>query len=616
MVSWNKIPTNPSSGSDPDGWYGSELVHLLRHLGRTEAITDPMTFHANEHIFSHAGAQIGDLWSFQTDRMARLAKGPDGTFLGVQSGVLGYYTPPVGGSGIQGQTWNYMIYKDGSSYYAVDQSGTVTAGPSSTPDSVWTSTITGVDRTILVRPGVYDFTLSFPGVIFNHLNKRTNLIMPAGVTCRVANGYSGQFIRFMDAARNNTVGGGGIVKEIDSITPQKLWTAVQYFSDGVPEADGNDGVGECEVSNLYILQPGKGVEMKTVSSAGWLNTNYLERLNIYAAIEAITFTRDTVYSRGNHNGCTFNNFSRVNIQPDKGLGDSTYGVKNVGGIGNSFIACGMWDLPSTGVSMWIGPDAFGTTILGGHMTYFNYRDEGVGTVNPTDYYGQQQNVYYLRKKYGKWNLVAQTSGSDLLDGGVLLPGPTGTHSVVHLGTGIAGRLTTGSTINQQNGIRSSIKLTLGNRNPVLHTKVRIPTGHETTTRAFIGWSSNITNFDVGADPLNGKNGFGVFINTAAPSTNWRVMRNDGVGASVSADLQGPFPLNNNAIDFDISSGSQDKDILANNWRIVTNKGQKYEVFTTDVPDQNSVELALMVWIETLTGGGRALEFNDLWFEAD
>ena len=60
----------------------------------TQALTNKTIVAADNNI-TDTSAVVGDVFAHNGTRFGRLAKGADGTFLGVESGTLGYYTPDV-----------------------------------------------------------------------------------------------------------------------------------------------------------------------------------------------------------------------------------------------------------------------------------------------------------------------------------------------------------------------------------------------------------------------------------------------------------------------------------------------------------------------------------------
>ena len=66
-------------------------------------------------------------------------------------------------------------------------------------------------------------------------------------------------------------------------------------------------------------------------------------------------------------------------------------------------------------------------------------------------------------------------------------------------------------------------------------KVRFYPEYHTTLRAFIGFWNVFSAPTSTADMLNGRGGIGLWVDTAV-TTNWRIMHNDGSGASTVSTL--------------------------------------------------------------------------------
>ena len=117
----------------------------------------------------------------------------------------------------------------------------------------------------------------------------------------------------------------------------------------------------------------------------------------------------------------------------------------------------------------------------------------------------------------------------------------GTSASVHAASGIVRRFSTGATINTMSGrIFTTNAL---QRTDNLEFTAKIFNVHATNVRVFVGLIGIFAGASIvsTADMLNARNGVGLWCDTAV-STDWKVMHNDGTGASTVIPLSTPTAI--------------------------------------------------------------------------
>ena len=133
----------------------------------------------------------------------------------------------------------------------------------------------------------------------------------------------------------------------------------------------------------------------------------------------------------------------------------------------------------------------------------------------------------------------------------------------------------------------------------------------TLQRIFIGLWSTFAAPTSTADMLASRNGIGLWLDTGV-SPNWKVMHNDGTGASVVDTLGAGIPIS--AADLHqveiITDNANSKFVVR--LQYPTNNYIS-QAFSTDIPG-TGVQYGFLISIETLTGSAKYLYLYDMELE--
>ena len=182
----------------------------------------------------------------------------------------------------------------------------------------------------------------------------------------------------------------------------------------------------------------------------------------------------------------------------------------------------------------------------------------------------------------------------ILQGNVVDFGPT----ITSIATvdGATRYLSTGSTVNTLCGMTYTKDNILRSANP--EVICRIYNNTTTAERIFIGLTQLHTAPTSASDFLNARNGVGLWIDTAV-STDWKVMHNDGAGASTVAALSTPTAISN-ASNSIVRITTDD----SNSSFVVRLNGVETTV-NTNIP-ATGVDLGFMVYIENTAAADKAM----------
>jgi hypothetical protein len=153
---------------------------------------------------------------------------------------------------------------------------------------------------------------------------------------------------------------------------------------------------------------------------------------------------------------------------------------------------------------------------------------------------------------------------------------------------------TGATVNSIAGHRFGVTGLRGDLNCYYKTAIYIPTN--TSMRVFAGFIGSSSAPTSSADPLNALSGVALWLDTAV-SANWKIMHNDGSGAStvddtsVAAAVSTQYPVEI----YHMRGPSK--------WRVVFN-GTFFDI-TTDKPG-TTTNLGFYTQIENLTAASRTM----------
>jgi hypothetical protein len=266
-------------------------------------------------------------------------------------------------------TASYVIFTDGEQVYALNsETGRIEfEGPDAA--AVIRSTI-APRRKVFITAGKYVITSPLELVSYFELE------MEMGAILEVPNGYDGIVFRLESGTREEAFGvnhariKGGTVREERTppydpnppspvLYPQRRWTAFLFHI-----TDVGGGLYWNMVEDVEIWDPDVAFQLQIDATDGWFNDNEFKGVNIHSPNNFIVFGT----SLPEPAPVTFNSNHFMNIQGQAGY-NSTYGVKDIRGRGNTFLDCKFWDLKNPdAVSASLTPYAIDTLILGGLMT--------------------------------------------------------------------------------------------------------------------------------------------------------------------------------------------------------------------------------------------------------
>ena len=174
----------------------------------------------------------------------------------------------------------------------------------------------------------------------------------------------------------------------------------------------------------------------------------------------------------------------------------------------------------------------------------------------------------------------------------------GTTAAIHAASGVIRRFSTGGTINTMAGrIFTSNAL---QRTDNLDFTAKIFNVHITNVRVFVGLIGIFVGASIvsSADMLNARNGVGLWCDTAV-STDWKVMHNDGTGASTVVAMSTPAAI-------DASNVRKIRVIAKDSINKFTVQFENTSTdITTDIP-ATATALGWLVSIENTTAADRQL----------
>lgn len=289
--------------------------------------------------------------------------------------------------------YSYHIFKIGSIYYAMDKQGTqVSTG--STLDVVMSAVLALVTQAtgslqftvpgggdIFVEGGNHSLSGSFAGWDIPSMCKVTFAI---NSFIYVPSGYTGYVFKVQGLASPATSAGqkttlrGGTIAEAGPAS--RLWTCI------LVSASSDYGVLGDIFEQMTINNAGKGIHLRVDSTNGWINGCVFRDFMINDPVVMLLFDLNG-YAKTAGNGANRNIFQSFQGQA---ASHTTYGVKDIHGLINTFIDVKIWDMQTGAapqVTANITANATRTKIYGGIMTALNYTDLGVSTFYDDDVNG-------------------------------------------------------------------------------------------------------------------------------------------------------------------------------------------------------------------------------------
>jgi len=467
--------------------------------------------------------------------------------------------------------YDSVVFKDGSTYYAKKFDGTLISS-STTPETVLQAAL-DLKGSIFVAAGNYDIVST--GL---QMSSDTHLEFARGAKLRAPNSTVITLLTANNVGWNCSIR-GLYTDEQSSYT--KKYTGLKLTSSG-------PGIAFMDVSNCYIYKPDVGIELETTNASGYINGCRFNDVVIHGPKSAgILF--DAIV-----NGDTFGNaFMNVGIEMDS---DTTNGVKDISGDGNTFYNCEVWDAVSTSTEWNLKSTASNTSIIGGRIGRNGaFIDLGTRTnvIAPVAAMGPYTADRADIAKFGSWYGAVTSSADGILGGKVaaVVVG-TGTNTTGNDSTGTYRTFDTGATINSLTGI--NVSQTMFNRINHCYFKAAIYLNNNTNVRVFAGFVASGGAPASAADPLNAVSGVALWFDSGV-NANWRRLHNDSAGASVSDDTT---LAASTATLYPVEIYA---DVDDSKFKFVFN-GTSTDI-TTDIP-ASTTQLGAWVYMENTTGASR------------
>ena len=379
-------------------------------------------------------------------------------------------------------------------------------------------------------------------------------------------------------------------------TPARDWTGIKVQVDSA-----NFFMQFCTFRDIKIFNPNIGLELESNNATSFINANTFDNILVYRP-DAAGFLFDF-----NNGGISHNVFKNCQVQWLAGTTDN--GFKDVDGENNQFQNCIVWDGEETLPEMNILSTASSTAIIGGRIGRTGVLiDQGVRTLTATDSLkGGPRSGYSINSDYGKignWYGIGTTTGDGMFSGNLnTITVGTGANSQAIDATGNHRLFDSGGTINSISGIRCNLLYARRLHNAYFKTAIQL--NNNTNMRVYCGFVALASNPASSADPLNAQNGIALWLDTAV-SANWKIMRNDGSGASTVADTS-----------VAAATGTlYPVEIMAKNdnrYQVSFN-GVIYN-YTTDIPGSTSTQ-GFWLYIENTTGASRVIRGYYVTMRAD
>jgi len=480
-----------------------------------------------------------------------------------------------------------MVFKVGSTYYAIKYDGSVISS-GSTFETVFAAALAVKGTTYLANTDIDGsgqglFTcsgaLSNPGF---SLTSSNHIVGDASSLTYIAvpQGYTGTLFRYDTAASAPFMSGFGVY---EAGTPARDWTGIKL------ECGTGDAAAFGIIKDMQFYDTNIGIELET-SGTGYINSNRFDNLIFWSPDTCgILFDQQA-------NEISQNMFTNVAVQAR--AGGTTYGFKDVAGTNNQFNGCSVWDIDDTGIECNIKSTATGTMIIGGRMVggKGHFIDQGVKTwiMDTGNIVTSNALLTPDLAKTGSWYGTATTIGNGILTSRLqAITVGTGANSDASDSTGIYRTFDTNATINSLAGIRCDNAMFRRILNCYFKTALYL--NSVSNVRVFAGFVANSSAPASAADPLNALEGVALWFDSAV-SANWKRYHNDSSGAgtvddtSVAAATSTLYPV-------EIYAVGDSK------FRIVFN-GVSTDI-SSNIP-ASTTGLAFWVYMENTTGASRTM----------
>ena len=242
------------------------------------------------------------------------------------------------------------VFKDGSTYYAVENNGTVLSS-SANPETVFQAAIDAGARDINIKDGTYTFSGGFAGLNITDQDDRY-IQMSRNAILQVPAGYASHVFKIEGNCKGVHISGG----QLDEAgTPSKLWKGIHLKSTG-----SSDAIKHCKFDFIQINNCGWMVYLEVTDPNGFINS--LEFNNIWGYYPIVGF--EWVNSGASSSPFLHNHFYNIDIQADS---NTLYGFKNVMTRTPLFIGCEIQDMDSDDTQMEIHSSCADCIIIGGSL---------------------------------------------------------------------------------------------------------------------------------------------------------------------------------------------------------------------------------------------------------
>lgn len=473
----------------------------------------------NDHLYTHS---FGNLAANRTINWPVLTADDEPLFKTFAATVTGK-TFDIKDNIFAHRTFNSIVFKVGSTYYAVKYDGTLISS-GTVFETVFNAAL-ALKGTIFLsdseRTGNFTLYNCTSGTEFT-IPDKTSIIGPESCTVSIGvpDGYTGILFKMS--------GNTGYVQfknlnVYEQGTQDRNWTAFKWTVGSAQSASLN-----VPMENIQIFDASIGVELETTHSTSYLNSMIFKDIIFYGTRQCVVFDQQA-------GDIDENVFQNVNVQSTVGV--TTYGFKDINGTGNQFMNCIVWDPDDAAIEANIKSTADGTTIIGGRMTggKGHFIDQGTKTLILDSGNIVTSKLFTTPDlaKMGTWYGATAAAGDGILNGILTnVTVGTGSGSTTTDSTGIYRTYSTGATNNSIYGQYANPVFTRRIINP--YFKAALYLNSVSTVRVFAGLVASASAPASTSDPLNALEGIGLWLDTAV-SANWKIMHNDSSGASTVDD---------------------------------------------------------------------------------
>jgi hypothetical protein len=517
--------------------------------------------------------------------------------------------------------YNQLVYKRGSTYYAINKDGDIISSSTTNPGAVIQACVDLMGKTF-VAAADYNFPSSgFSGI--NIGKTGTALELDPNARFIVPDGYTGYVVKLYRGGSENVSQirlSGGQYTEATGVAGDHLWTAIKL--QGGPAA--SQGIYASSVKEVFIEYCGIGVDLD--ASIGYITGNTFQDIATAGTIIGFNFNMPSPYVSANISRCRFINCI---VQHYVSV-PTTHGFKDVRFKDHLFVGTQVWDQadPATQKTMTIHSDAKNITIIGGIMAraggYFVDNSKTSLIIgdewNPPRLAGLSTTGHVFAmtgRKIGKMDCISATAGEGLLNAGMANHATEASEtSSLSTANGTCGRTrTTAASVGAGAGSRYATNITCRTWNPIYRCMFKL--NSSTGIRPFFGWSSGSADL-TGDDPLNALSG--IILTARTADTNLQIAHNNGSGATVFVDTGIPKDTNVNVFDLYADESATNK------WKwalysqatlrsIVGSIPGYTDITSTDIP-ASSTPLKPYFQIDSGDGGAKSFVQLQMFVESD